>query len=68
MTISAWCRSKIIKEKLDEKVEDVVNSVWVDVNTASYTLLQYVAGLSEKLHKILQNIGMKIENLQVKLN
>lgn len=37
---------KLLKEKLDEKVEDVVNSVWVDVNTASYTLLWYVAGLS----------------------
>ena len=44
---------KLLKEKLDEKVEDVVNSVWVDVNTASYTLLQYVAGLSEK---VAQNI------------
>ncbi|HPC34436.1 MAG TPA: Tex family protein, partial [Candidatus Absconditabacterales bacterium] len=44
---------KLLKEKLDEKVEDVVNSVGVDVNTASYTLLQYVAGLSEK---VAQNI------------
>lgn len=42
---------KFLKEKLDEKVEDTVNSVWVDVNTASYTLLQYVAGLSEKVWK-----------------
>ena len=31
---------------LKEKVEDVVNAVGVDVNTASYTLLQYIAGLS----------------------
>ena len=44
---------KFLKEKLDEKVEDVVNSVWVDVNTASYTLLQYIAWLSEK---VAQNI------------
>ncbi|MCK9467300.1 MAG: RNA-binding transcriptional accessory protein [Candidatus Absconditabacterales bacterium] len=44
---------KFLKEKLDEKVEDVVNSVGVDVNTASYTLLQYIAGLSEK---VAQNI------------
>ena len=44
---------KFLREKLDEKVEDVVNSVWVDVNTASYPLLQYLAGLSEK---IAQNI------------
>jgi uncharacterized protein len=34
---------KFLKEKLDEKVEDTVNSVGVDVNTASYTLLQYIA-------------------------
>lgn len=42
---------KILKEKLDEKVEDTVNAVGVDVNTASYTLLQYIAGLSEKVAK-----------------
>ncbi|MCF7835026.1 RNA-binding transcriptional accessory protein [Candidatus Gracilibacteria bacterium] len=42
---------KYLKEKLDEKVEDVVNSVGVDVNTASYTLLQYIAGLSEAVAK-----------------
>ena len=34
---------KYLKEKLEEKVEDIVNSVGVDVNTASYTLLQYIA-------------------------
>ena len=42
---------KFLKEKLNEKVEDIVNSVGVDVNTASYTLLQYVAGLSETVAK-----------------
>ncbi len=42
---------KYLREKLDEKVEDVVNSVGVDVNTASYTLLQYIAGLSEAVAK-----------------
>lgn len=42
---------KYLKEKLEEKVEDIVNSVWVDVNTASYTLLQYIAGLSEAVAK-----------------
>lgn len=42
---------KYLKEKLDEKVEDVVNAVGVDVNTASYTLLQYVAGLTPAVAK-----------------
>ncbi|MFA7298625.1 MAG: Tex family protein [Candidatus Absconditabacterales bacterium] len=42
---------KFLKEKLEEKVEDIVNSVGVDVNTASYTLLQYIAGLSENVAK-----------------
>lgn len=42
---------KLLSQKLDEKVEDIVNSVGVDVNTASYTLLQYVAGLSATIAK-----------------
>lgn len=42
---------KYLKEKLDEKVEDVVNAVGVDVNTASYTLLQYVAGMTPAVAK-----------------
>jgi uncharacterized protein len=42
---------KFLKEKLNEKVEDIVNSVWVDVNTASYTLLQYVAWLTTAIAK-----------------
>ena len=41
----------LLQKKLDEKVEDTVNNVWVDVNTASYALLQYVAGLSKTLAK-----------------
>lgn len=42
---------KLLKSKLDDKIEDVVNSVWVDVNTASYTLLSHISGLSLKLAK-----------------
>lgn len=42
---------KVLKGKLDEKVEDTVNSVGVDVNTASYPLLQHIAGLSATMAK-----------------
>jgi len=40
---------KLLAGKLDEKVEDTVNMVWVDVNTASYTLLSYIAWLTKKI-------------------
>lgn len=56
---------KYLKEKLDEKVEDVVNSVGVDVNTASYTLLQYIAWLSETVAKNIveyRNTNWKFES------
>lgn len=42
---------KLLAQKLDEKVQDTVNSVGVDVNTASYTLLQYIAGLTPAIAK-----------------
>lgn len=42
---------KLLLEKLDERVEDVVNSVWVSLNTASYSLLQYIAWLSPTVAK-----------------
>jgi len=40
---------KILKENLDLVVETCVNSVGVDLNTASKYLLKYVAGIGEKL-------------------
>jgi protein Tex len=40
---------KLLAQKLDERVQDVVNGVWVDVNTASATLLQYIAWLTPKI-------------------
>jgi protein Tex len=46
---------KLLGQKLDERVEDVVNSVWVDVNTASYTLLQYIAWLTPTIAKNIVN-------------
>jgi uncharacterized protein len=40
-----------LKKSLDQVVESCVNSVGVDLNTASVKLLQYVAGVGESLAK-----------------
>lgn len=40
---------KLLKEKLDNTVESVVNHVGVNLNTASEHLLQYVSGIGPKL-------------------
>ena len=42
-------QQKKLKKKLDDVVEDCVNFVGVDVNTASKELLSYVAGISDSL-------------------
>lgn len=42
---------KRLTEVLDGVVEDCVNSVGVDVNTASYKLLEYVSGLNSGIAK-----------------
>lgn len=42
---------KKLKEKLDNVVEDVVNLVGVNLNTASAKLLEYVSGITPKLAK-----------------
>jgi uncharacterized protein len=42
-------QQKSLKKKLDDVVEDCVNYVGVDVNTASKELLSYVSGISNSL-------------------
>jgi uncharacterized protein len=42
---------KRLSDVLDGVVEDAVNSVGVDVNTASESLLQYIAGITKKTAK-----------------
>mgnify|MGYP001442411564 CR=1 FL=1 len=53
--------NKKLEKSLKDVVEDVVNNVGVDLNTASSSLLSYVAGLSEtlaeKIVKHRQSIG-----------
>lgn len=45
----------LLKKRLDSVVEDVVNGVGVDLNTAGYSILSYVSGLSKTLaQKIVQ--------------
>lgn len=40
---------KALSESLDEVVESVVNQVGVNLNTASYSLLKYVSGISQNI-------------------
>jgi protein Tex len=40
---------KKLKESLERVIEICVNSVGVDINTASYSILTYISGLSEKV-------------------
>ncbi len=42
---------KLLSEALDNTVESVVNFVGADLNTASYSLLRYVAGIGPSLAK-----------------
>ncbi|MBI5191808.1 MAG: RNA-binding transcriptional accessory protein [Nitrospirae bacterium] len=42
---------KKLKQGLDSTVESSVNKVGVDLNTASYALLRYVAGINESVAK-----------------
>jgi len=52
--------NKLLTEKLSETVEDVVNFVGINVNTASYYLLSYVSGLNKRsAKKIVANAPYK---------
>lgn len=42
-----------MSEALGNVVEDCVNNVGVDLNTASASLLEYVSGVSKAIAKIL---------------
>ena len=42
---------KLLKERLEKHIEDAVNRVGVDINTASRALLQHIAGLNTKTAK-----------------
>jgi len=64
---------KLLQKKLDDVIEDIVNRVGVDVNSASLSLLSHVAGIGEKLAKNIiayrddnGNFQMKNELLHVK--
>jgi protein Tex len=64
---------KLLEKKLSDTTVDVVNKVGVDINSASASLLSYVAGLSSKIaNNILEHkqklgtFGSKEELLKVK--
>jgi len=62
---------KSLSEALDNTVESVVNFVGVDLNTASYSLLKYVAGIGPALAKNMveyRNERGKFENIHELLN
>jgi len=64
-------QKKLVK-KLDDVIEDVVNRVGVDINSASAALLEHVAGLSKSMAKNIvaycdrQKMQSKMELLKVK--
>lgn len=57
---------KLLKSKLDEKVEDCVNNVGVDLNTASYTLLSYASWLSLKIAQEVVKFRDELGNFSIK--
>lgn len=61
---------KLLKEKLDNHIEDAVNRVGIDINTASWALLQHIAGLSTTMAKNMthrrQENGLFTKRSQIK--
>ena len=51
---------KLLEKKLGDVTQDLVNRVGVDINSASATLLSYVAGIGEKIAKNI--VAYKDEN------
>ena len=54
---------KKLSETLGGVVEDSVNKVGVDLNTASASLLEYISGISKLLQRILLITGKLTEDL-----
>ena len=59
---------KRLSETLDGVVEDCVNSVGVDLNTASYSLLEHISGISHTLAKNIVLIEKKMVHLRNVIN
>ena len=55
---------KKLENVLGNVVEDCVNNVGVDLNTASASLLEYVSGIRKLLQKTLLHIERKTVSLQ----
>lgn len=56
---------KKLGESLSGVVEDCVNKVGVDLNTASAPLLSYISGISGAIAKTLWHIGRKTESSRI---
>ena len=52
---------KKLSESLTGVVEDAVNKVGVDVNTATPSLLQYISGINKTIANNIVNLEMKME-------
>jgi len=59
---------KLLKDKLDRTVVGAVNSVGVNLNTASEHLLAYVSGLGPALAKNIVKIGLNLVRFKIELN